>query len=146
MRIILTDGEYRVARDDYTINLTKERAERKRKRLQRKEAMATDYAAKLEGIRANMDKAIQDFESRFDWEDRKAMMAARYWTEAHQYAVSNDSLCFKGSAVHEASKAAFVSESCVKNWSCDWASNGGKFSASSTSSTNVIHQCCQHIQ
>ena len=130
MRIILTDGEYRVARDDYTTNLTKERAERKRKRLQRKEAMATDYAAKLEGIRANMDKAIQDFESRFDWEDRKAMMAARYWTEAHQYAVSNDSLCFKGSDVHEASKAAFVSESCVKNWSCNWASNGGKFSAS----------------
>jgi hypothetical protein len=108
-----------------------DRLARKERKAAYRERADEDQRVRVAFFKEQRDKAVADFELHFDWEDRKVMAAAAYWTEAVNFAPANQTTVGAvGAATDAAALAARVSSTTSEQWMIDWHNNEGYFSAS----------------
>jgi hypothetical protein len=86
---------------------------------ERKAAALADQAAKLDSFEEEIIEANAAFEDRFDWGDRKVMLAASYWTEVHNFSVEQGGT--KGSTtagVIASAESAIVCQTAAEQCCC----------------------------
>jgi hypothetical protein len=133
--VVQTKPEFVLISTSWDVVRHAERLTKKKRKVavarERRKANEADEAAKVVCFKDERDKAVAEFELRFDWEDRKVMLAAGYWTEKHDLSVSQGrtkGTTMAGLAVGASS--ARVSRATAEQWMTDWHNNEGFFSAS----------------
>lgn len=92
---------------------------------------AADTAARVEHIRQETTKVLEEFVRAFTWEERKLIAAAAYHAEKLALAEKWGSLGgTQTPAVNVAARAAHVAHSTAYNWINDYINNEGHFTPS----------------
>jgi hypothetical protein len=97
----------------------------------REAARSASEALALADIQGHMQVAVDHFHEMFNWEERKIMMAAAYWTARYNHCLSAGT-CYGSvnKGILAGSRAARVHTSTSKEWQADWRANRGFFSPS----------------
>ena len=94
-------------------------------------ARAASDAAALADIKAQYETAISRFNETFDWEERKLMMSAAYWSARYQHCqTTGTSYGSINKGIRAGARAARVHVSTSEDWQADWRANKGFFSES----------------
>ena len=110
---------------------SKEVQARQLRRLRNAAEIRTDVKARIEALEASANKVQLEFETSFDWEERKLIAAQAYYSERLSIARVSGSLAqTASSAVSVAARASHTSFRTAQSWMQDHINNDSIFSAS----------------